>query len=88
MEIVRTYADAQTALANLAASESLLQAAQEGVVSSQKRYDRGATDILELLSLQSALSDARQESIRCLAEWNSARLRLLAVSGISEFSPY
>jgi outer membrane protein len=42
--------------------------------------DRG--DILEFLSTQSALSDAQQERIRSLAEWRSARLRLLAAAGM------
>ena len=41
-----------------------------------------AADILELLNTQMALADARQERVRSLADWRSARLRLLATSGI------
>lgn len=81
-EVVKAHADAQSSLANLAASEALLTAAQDALSSSQHRYDRGAADILELLSVQNALTDARQERIRCLSEWQSARLRLLAASGV------
>lgn len=80
-EVIKAYADATSALQNLDASANLLQAAQEALSVSQRRYDKGAADITELLSTQSTLSDAQRERIRCLAEWHSARLRLLASAG-------
>jgi hypothetical protein len=52
------------------------------IESSQKRYDKGAADILELLSTQSALADAQQERVRCLSDWRSARLRLMSSAGV------
>ena len=67
---------------NLKASHALWTAAQESTATVQRKFDRGAADILEILSTQSALSDAQQERIRCLAEWRSARLRLLAAAGV------
>lgn len=81
-EVVKAHADALSSLANLASSEHLLSAALEALSSSQYRYERGASDILELLSVQSALADAQQERIRCLTEWQSARYRLLAAAGL------
>jgi outer membrane protein len=81
-EIVKAYSDATAAMANLRESQSLLQAAEASETSSKRRYESGATDILEVLSTQAALADARQERVRCLADWRSARLRLLATSGI------
>lgn len=81
MEVVKAHADATAALANLAASESLLSSAQEALTTVQRKFDRGAADVLEILGTQTALSDARQERIRCLAEWRSARLTLLANAG-------
>jgi outer membrane protein len=81
MEVVKAHADALAALKNIRASEDLLQAAQNAQAVSQRKYDKRAADILEVLNTQSALSDARQERIRCLAEWRSARLRLLANAG-------
>ncbi|CAJ0780398.1 hypothetical protein R8510_04738 [Ralstonia chuxiongensis] len=80
-EVVKAYADAQAALLNLTASQTLLQAAQQIVSSSRKRYLDGAADILELLSSLNALTEAQQERIHCIAEWNSARLRLWASAG-------
>lgn len=82
MEVIKAYADAKAARKNLRASNDLLNAAQDAQSVSQHKYDRRAADILEVLNTQSALADARQERIRCLAEWNSARLRLLASAGL------
>jgi outer membrane protein len=82
MEVVKAHADAVSSLKNLQSSQRLLSAAQVAVQSSQKRYDKGAADVLELLSTQSAWVDAQQERVRCLSEWHSARLRLLSSAGV------
>lgn len=81
MEVVKAHAEAVAALSNLQASEKLLTAAQKSLHTSQRKYDKGAADILEMLNTQAALSNAQEERIRCLAEWRSARLRLLANTG-------
>ena len=81
MDVVKAHADAQSALGNLESSQRLLQAAQNARASVQRKFDRGASDILDILSTQAALADAYQQRIRCLAEWRSARLRLLAAAG-------
>ncbi len=82
MEVVKAHADATAALGNLQASEALLTAAQDSLGVSKRKYEKGAADILEILTTQAALSDAQQERIRCQAEWRSARLRLLANAGL------
>lgn len=81
MEVVKAYADAQSSFENLQASQQLLSAAEAAMKSSQKRYDKGAADVLELLSTQSAWADAQQERVRCLSDWRSARLRLMSRAG-------
>lgn len=81
-DVIKAHADAVTSLGTLKASERLLNSAQEAVQSSKRRYDRSAADILELLNTESALADAQQERIRAIAEYRSARLRLLANTGI------
>ena len=81
LELIKSYADAAAALQNLDASANLLAAAQEAIAVSQRRYEKGAADITEILSTLSTLSDAQRERIRCLADWHSARLRLLASAG-------
>jgi outer membrane protein len=82
MEVVKAHADATAALNNLQASEKLLTAAQESLNTSQRKYEKGAADILEILNTLTALSDAQDERIRSLSEWRSARLRLLANVGV------
>lgn len=82
MEVVKAYADATSSLCNLEFSSTLLKAAQDALVTSRRRYDKGAADILEILNTQTALADAQQERIRTLAEWRAARLRILASSGL------
>ncbi|MCL2791352.1 MAG: TolC family protein [Desulfobulbus sp.] len=81
MEMVKAHADAVSALGNLDASARLLAAAQEALQAAQRRYTNGAADILEILNTQSAFFDAQQERIRSLAEWRSAKLRMLASAG-------
>lgn len=81
-EVVKAYSDATSSAQNLQASEYLLKAAQDSLAVSQRRYERGAADILEVLNTQTALADAQQERIRCLSEWREARLRLMANAGV------
>ncbi len=81
-EVVKAHADALTSSGTLKATERLMAAATQSLQSSLRRYDRHAADILELLNCQSALADAEQERIRAVAEWRSARLRLVAASGL------
>lgn len=82
MEVVKAHADAAASLQNLEGSEKLLNAAQESLNTSQRKYEKGAADILEILNTQAAMTDAQQERIRSLSEWRSARLRLLASVGL------
>ncbi len=82
MEVVKAHADATSALQNLQASEDLLKSAQHALGVSQRKYDKGAADILELLNTQASLADAQQERIRSLAEWRASRLKLLASAGL------
>ncbi|MGF2507541.1 TolC family protein [Ralstonia pseudosolanacearum] len=81
-DVIKVHADAVAAVDNLRASDVLIRSAQASMVSSEKRYAKGAADVLELLSTQSALMDAMQERVRCLSEWRAARLRLMATAGV------
>ena len=81
VEVIKTHADASSAVNNLNASLDLLTAAQDALAVAQRKYDKGAADVLEVLNAQSALADARQERIRTLSEWRSARLRLQTSTG-------
>jgi outer membrane protein len=64
MGVVNAYADAESALRNLRASEDLQRAAEKAFESSQRRYNNGAGDIVEMLTTQSARADAEEERVR------------------------
>ena len=81
-EIVKSRADAVPSFTHLASSEKLLQASQKAVDSAVERDSTGEDSILELLFTQTALAEAQQERIRCISEWGSSRLRLLADSAM------
>lgn len=80
-EVIKAHSDASSSLQNLEASTTLLESAQSALAVSQRKYDKGAADINEVLSTQAALADAWNERVRCLAEWHSSRLQLLASTG-------
>jgi len=80
-EVIKAHSDATSALQNLEASVTLLESAKSALAVSQRKYDKGAADITEVLSTQAALADAWNERVRCLAEWHSSRLQLLASTG-------
>jgi outer membrane protein len=80
-EVIKAYSDTTSALQNLEASATLLESAQSSLAVSQRKYDKGAADITEVLSTQAALADAWNERVRCLSEWHSSRLQLLASTG-------
>jgi outer membrane protein len=81
-DVVAAYAEAETSLENLSVSQELLSTAEAALESTQRRYKEGVTNIVELLSTQAALVDARGERVQSLAAWRSARLRLLASAGV------
>ncbi len=82
LEVVKAYEDAAASVQNLQDSDTLVSVAENALDTVQRKYEKGAANIVEILNTQSALSDARQERIRSLAEWHSSRLRLLANVGV------
>ena len=81
MEVIKAYSDTISALNNLVAAQTLLQSTQNSLLSVQRKYERNANDIQQLLTVQNMLAEAELERIRCDAEWKSARLRLIASAG-------
>jgi len=81
MDVIKAYASAVSSLGNLGASVVLLESAQKALAVSQRKYDKGAADITEILSTQADLANAMNERVRCLAEWHASQLQLLASAG-------
>lgn len=80
-DVVKSYADTQSSLANLASSERLLKTALLALESSLNRFIHNAANIVEMLQAQESLAQAQQERVRCLSEYRTARLQLLANAG-------
>lgn len=80
-EVVKSYADTQSSLANLASSQRMLKTSLLALDSSLNRFINNAADIVEMLQAQDTLAQAQQERVRCLSEYRAARLRLLANAG-------
>ncbi len=81
-QVVSAYGDAVMAFDAIDASRSLLESARVNMESAQNRYDHGVGTMIELLTAQSSLTDARQQWVQSLAQWEASRLELLAASGI------
>ncbi len=73
------HADARAALANLKAARQLATAARLAMESLQRKYERGAADLIQMNQSLAALALARAELIKCWSEWQSARLRLVVM---------
>lgn len=80
-DIMSAHADAVAAYRNLGASLELLETAEQSLEVSQRKYGKGAADLAEVLSTQTALAEALTERVQCLADWNKSRLQLLAAVG-------
>lgn len=81
LDVWRNYQALQSETASLAASADVLGSGQESYDLAQARYRSGDSHIVEVLDAQKDLANARQERIRALAAWRTARLRLLASLG-------
>lgn len=67
---------------NLAVSAKLQGVAEQAWRSSRRRYHSGVGTILELLSTQAALAQARQQRVEALITWRYDRLALAAALGV------
>lgn len=80
-ELVKEYSDLAAAQENIAATQQWLVAAQASMASATLRYERGAADMLELISAQNTLNEALDARAQCEYQWNSARLKLMSDTG-------
>lgn len=81
VEAWRNYQSLLVETTAVGASADLVRGNEEALDAARARYKSGAIDILDLLSAQKDLAQARQERIRSLSAWRTARLKLLASLG-------
>lgn len=75
------YADADSALHNLQASATMLVSVSELLKSMERRYAHGDADVLDMLGVQNTYAQVLQERVRCLADWQSSKWKLIASVG-------
>lgn len=81
LQVWTSYQTLQTGTQNLATSSQLQTVATQAWESAQRRYRSGVGTILELLSTQSALAQARQQRVQAVTEWRYDRLALASALG-------
>jgi outer membrane protein len=81
LQVWKSYQVLQTDTQNLSVSERLQTVANQAWESAQRRYRSGAGTILELLSTQTALAQARQQRVEALTAWRYDRLALASALG-------
>jgi outer membrane protein len=81
LEVWNSYQAVQTSSSGVTESANLLDIAGRSFEAAQHRYDHGVGNILELLNAQTALSNAKQQRIQALSDWQAARLRLAGSLG-------
>jgi outer membrane protein len=81
LQVWQSYQILQTGTKNLGTSSNLEKVATAAWQSAQRRYRSGAGTILELLSTQTALAQARQQRVQALSDWHYERLALAASLG-------
>jgi len=81
LQVWTSYQTLQTDTQNLATSSQLQTVATKAWESAQRRYRSGVGTILELLSTQSALAQARQQRVQTITEWRYDRVALASALG-------
>ena len=81
VDVWKSYRILQTDTENVTHTATLMRVTQRSFDVARHRYAAGVGNMLELLSVQKALSEARQQRIQALTGWRAARLQLAAKMG-------
>jgi outer membrane protein len=81
LEVWNSYQAVETSTGTVKDSGTLVDVAQRSFIAAQHRYQAGVGNIIELLTAQTALANARQEWVQAFADWRAARLRLAGSLG-------
>jgi outer membrane protein len=81
-EVFRSYYALQTATRRVRATADLVASAEQSSEVAQGRYKAGVGSVLDLLSAQSALADARAQQVLARLEWNTSLAQLARDAGV------
>ena len=81
-EVFSSYYALQTAARRVATTDDLIASAEQSSEVALGRYRAGVGSVLDLLSAQTALADARAQQVLVRLEWNTSLAQLAHDSGI------
>jgi outer membrane protein len=81
LEVWNDFQTLQSSTEIAQGAAKLLAAAQQSFDAARGRYVEGVGNVLELLSAQTALANAKQQHIQALTDWRASRLRLAGSLG-------
>ncbi|MDR6412890.1 TolC family protein [Paraburkholderia terricola] len=85
LDVWTAYQTLETSTDTVRSDAALLDIARRSFSASERRYQVGVGNILELLNAQSALANAEQQHVQALTDWRAARLRLAGSLGRLDF---
>jgi outer membrane protein TolC len=81
-EVFSSYHALQTAARRVRTSEDLIASAEQSNEVALGRYREGVGSVLDLLSAQSALAQARAQQVLARLEWNTSLAQLAHDTGV------
>jgi outer membrane protein len=81
-QVFSSYYALQTAARRVGTSEDLIASAEQSSEVALGRYRAGVGSVLDLLSAQTALADARAQQVLARLEWNTSLAQLAHDSGV------
>jgi outer membrane protein len=81
-EVFSSYHALQTAARRVRTAEDLIASAEESSEVARGRYRAGVGSVLDLLSAQTALADARAQQVLARLEWNTSLAQLAHDTGV------
>jgi outer membrane protein len=81
-QVFSSYHALQTAARRVRTSDDLIASAEQSNQVALGRYKAGVGSVLDLLSAQSALADARAQQVLARLEWNTSLAQLAHDAGI------
>ena len=81
LDVWKSYHALLSERENVRATEELVANSHEAFKVAQGRYNAGVGNIIELLNAQNAWSNAKQQNIKSLSAWRTARLKLASSMG-------
>ena len=81
LDVWKAYQQVLAQSQSIEVTKEIVRVAQESLSASETRYRLGSGNIVDVLNAQTALAMAERQRIDALANWRTARLRLVASLG-------